>query len=190
METEVTTTGTGLGGGGGVAPEAEVFGTRPNSGRPHSMSLYGAANGPATAGGAAGLELLIGIGIGAAVMYYLDPDGGARRRATARDQIQRAVNASPETLEAIAHEVTVGAGDWSPAVRLLSGTIGGALTLFAARRRDAIGAAAAVVGSGLLAGGVRRARSRGPAGGSEVFFEPSPGEVGNAVERPRLLEQM
>ena len=38
------------------------------------------------------LTLLAGIGIGAAVMYFLDPDRGARRRALVRDKGVRALH--------------------------------------------------------------------------------------------------
>lgn len=39
-----------------------------------------------------GLTLLYGMGIGAALMYILDPDRGARRRALLRDKCVRASN--------------------------------------------------------------------------------------------------
>ena len=43
-----------------------------------------------------GLTLLYGIGIGAALMYILDPDRGARRRALLRDKCARASNKTQE----------------------------------------------------------------------------------------------
>ena len=52
------------------------------------------------------LGTLAGIGTGAAVMYFLDPDRGARRRALVRDKVQskalkasRALNATKEDLK-------------------------------------------------------------------------------------------
>ena len=41
----------------------------------------------ASNGGDSGLAILSGIGIGAAIMYFLDPDRGGRRRAALRDQL-------------------------------------------------------------------------------------------------------
>src|SRR5215217_5134668 len=43
-----------------------------------------------------GLTLLYGIGIGATLMYILDPDRGARRRALLRDKCARASNKTQE----------------------------------------------------------------------------------------------
>ena len=43
-----------------------------------------------------GLTLLYGIGIGAALMYILDPDRGARRRALLRDKCVSASNRTQE----------------------------------------------------------------------------------------------
>jgi hypothetical protein len=44
--------------------------------------------------------------------------------------------------------------NWSPAARLLAGTLGGALTLFGVKRRGVLGATASTLGLGLLARGV------------------------------------
>ena len=43
-----------------------------------------------------GLALLYGVGVGAALMYILDPDRGARRRALLRDKCARASNKTQE----------------------------------------------------------------------------------------------
>ncbi|HUF26854.1 MAG TPA: BON domain-containing protein [Gemmatimonadaceae bacterium] len=48
--------------------------------------------------GVGGLALLGGVGIGAALMYLLDPDRGARRRALARD---KATHLLAETRESV-----------------------------------------------------------------------------------------
>jgi hypothetical protein len=71
----------------GVTVYAEGFGTRARTDRPHSISLFRADRDPARDGAARGLDVLLGIGIGAAVMYYLDPDRGPERRAAARERI-------------------------------------------------------------------------------------------------------
>jgi hypothetical protein len=42
--------------------------------------------------GASALDLAVGVLIGAAVMYLLDPDGGRRRRALVRDQLVHAAH--------------------------------------------------------------------------------------------------
>lgn len=46
------------------------------------------------------MTLLAGIGIGAALMYFLDPVGGGRRRALVRDQAAGAVNSAERELTA------------------------------------------------------------------------------------------
>lgn len=44
--------------------------------------------------------LLGGIGIGAALMYFLDPDGGARRRSLVRDQAASAARSTSRRVRA------------------------------------------------------------------------------------------
>jgi len=76
---------------GGGSAEEEVFGTRPSRHRPHSLSLASSSRGEASGAGAWGMDVLLGVGLGAALMYYLDPDRGARRRARATDALIRAL---------------------------------------------------------------------------------------------------
>lgn len=45
------------------------------------------------------MTLLAGIGIGAAVMYFLDPAGGGRRRALVRDQASGALHTAEHELK-------------------------------------------------------------------------------------------
>ncbi len=52
----------------------------------HSRSHDEASPGPHHQDSSAGLMLLGGLGLGAALMYFLDPQSGRRRRALARDQ--------------------------------------------------------------------------------------------------------
>jgi hypothetical protein len=209
MEIEATTTEITVGPTTGIDAHAEGFGTRLQTGRPHSISLFGASSTAERQGTARGLDVLLGVGIGAAVMYYLDPDGGARRRGAARDTIVRVVTTAPDAFESTAHDVgdwarrtmahaeVAGSSDrllhddareWTPAGRLVAGTIGGVLTLLAARRRDALGAAVGLVGSALLARGVSKTLRREPSGRSETAGEPR--DLGAALERPGYFKEV
>jgi hypothetical protein len=84
-----------------VTAHAEGFGTRPQTGRPHSISLFGSDQSQTRNGPSRGLDVLLGVGIGAAVMYYLDPDGGPRRRALVRDKIVEAVTIAAKRHDAL-----------------------------------------------------------------------------------------
>jgi len=53
-------------------------------------------NSPANSGA---LAFLLGLGLGAAVMYFLDPDAGRRRRALVRDQCARGGHALQDATE-------------------------------------------------------------------------------------------
>jgi hypothetical protein len=164
---------------GDVGAHEDGFGTRPRTDRPHSISLFGPDRDPSADGASRGLDVLLGVGIGAVVMYYLDPDGGARRRAAVRDKIVGAVTMAPDVFEAAAHDVSrwaressaaqarglarptrdIRARSWTPGGRLVAGAVGAALTLLAGKRRDALGAAVGLLGSALLARGVKRHRA-------------------------------
>jgi uncharacterized membrane protein len=52
------------------------------------------------------LALLGGIGLGAAVMYMMDPDRGKRRRALMRDKLARATNKAPDAISATARDIS------------------------------------------------------------------------------------
>jgi uncharacterized membrane protein len=52
------------------------------------------------------LALLGGIGLGAAVMYMVDPDRGKRRRALVRDKLVRATHKAPEAISATARDIS------------------------------------------------------------------------------------
>ena len=54
---------------------------------------------PEESGTSATLALLWGLGIGAALMYFLDPDAGRRRRALVRDQCVRGGHALQDATE-------------------------------------------------------------------------------------------
>jgi hypothetical protein len=57
------------------------FGIRPSTARPHSINLFGAPHDAAQTVAPRGADVLLGVGIGAALMYYLDRDRGWQRRA-------------------------------------------------------------------------------------------------------------
>ena len=52
-----------------------------------------------------GLAILAGIGIGAALMYFLDPDRGPRRRALLRDKLVSFTNTAGEAIESQARHL-------------------------------------------------------------------------------------
>jgi hypothetical protein len=182
--------------------ESELFGTRPNTGRPHSINLQPPTRGAASEPAGPNLDLLVAVGIGAAVMYYLDPSAGGARRARLRGVLVDAVSIAPNVFEDAAREVTAeargllpsasrptgGAGvapsaDWAPSARLLAGALGTLLTFLGGRRRDALGAAVGVLGSALLARGMS-AVSRGGSGNAAPaarLDQPAPPEFEGAV---------
>lgn len=51
------------------------------------------------------LTLISGIGLGAALMYVLDPEKGRRRRALVRDQVTHAIHKSRDAVDATARDV-------------------------------------------------------------------------------------
>jgi hypothetical protein len=80
MEIEVTTTeiivpavGSPIHGG--------AFGIRPSTDRPHSINLFGAQRDAAQHVTSRGADVLLGVGIGAALMFYLDRERGSHRRS-------------------------------------------------------------------------------------------------------------
>lgn len=52
------------------------------------------------------LMFLAGLGTGAALMYFLDPDRGARRRALIRDQAVALTNDAREAIEATTEDLS------------------------------------------------------------------------------------
>src|SRR5438093_13094431 len=50
-------------------------------------------------------DMLMGVGIGAALLFIADPRGGRRRRALARDQFVRASRKTRDALDATARDV-------------------------------------------------------------------------------------
>ena len=83
MQTEATT-GIIVAPATDMAPIDEGFGTRPSAHRPHSMNLFGNGDDGSRDIGSRAMDLLVGVGIGAAVMYYLSSERGSRGRETMR----------------------------------------------------------------------------------------------------------
>jgi hypothetical protein len=50
--------------------------------------------------------VLTGLGVGAGLMFFLDPDRGARRRALVKDKLVRSVNLSSDALEAATRDLS------------------------------------------------------------------------------------
>ncbi|WP_438029878.1 SRPBCC family protein [Sorangium sp. So ce233] len=99
----------------------------------------------------------VALGLGAGLMYTLDPAGGARRRASA---IDRAVGLAQRTgalldertrdLAPIGERLDLTRASGSPAARLLMGALGVGLVGYAIRRRGPLGALLGVAGAALL----------------------------------------
>jgi hypothetical protein len=80
-----------------ATPVDEGFGTRSSTDRPHSMSLCGPSErasrlsgrtvAPRGRIGSRAADILLGVGIGAAAMYYLDASRGTHRRSTMRELV-------------------------------------------------------------------------------------------------------
>jgi hypothetical protein len=92
---------------GGVGADAEGFGTRVRTDRPHSMNLFGARHSTTRDNGERALDLLVGVGIGAAAMYYFDPNAGARRRAATLDRIVDVVTMATQRHDALGAAVAL-----------------------------------------------------------------------------------
>lgn len=65
-----------------------TFGIRSQTGRPHSINLFGAQREGAQIVASRPAQLLLGVGIGAALMYYLDHDRGSQRRSALGEAIE------------------------------------------------------------------------------------------------------
>jgi len=52
------------------------------------------------------MRLLLGLGVGAALMYFLDPDRGARRRSLARDKAVGLSNDARDRISGAAQDLS------------------------------------------------------------------------------------
>jgi hypothetical protein len=126
------------------------------------------------------VAFLAGVGVGAGLMYILDPRMGRRRRALVRDQATHLVHEAQDAAGAVARDVTnrargLAAGDlsvlvggkqalhhplrgrWSPAARALMGLAGGGLVLYGLTRKAPEACVLGTVGLTLAAEGIANA---------------------------------
>jgi uncharacterized membrane protein len=125
---------------------------------------------------------MMAAGLGAGLMYLLDPRSGKRRRALVRDKARRAltdasgamrpafdrmrVHAEPDGVPALqgggarAGARSAVRGNWPPAYRLAASAGGALVTLLGARRRGMAGFLLGSFGTSLLARGVTNTRLR------------------------------
>src|SRR5262245_1090161 len=104
------------------------------------------------------LALMGGVGLGAGLMFLLDPTGGRRRRAPVPERHDEPSDVP--ALQGDGSDDEPGRGHWSPAARLLAGAAGGGLAVYGLKRRDALGAAVGSLGLGLFIGGLADTRLR------------------------------
>jgi len=104
------------------------------------------------------LSFLAGVGVGAGLMYALDPQMGQRRRAQARDTVQELWHDARKEVDGLTHDVSRRAseavsalhGDWSPTTRLLAGVVGSGLLAFGFTQRFPTACIFGTVGAAVL----------------------------------------
>jgi hypothetical protein len=124
--------------------------------------------------------LMVGAGLGAGVMYLLDPDLGRRRRAIARDKAVRLAHETRDAAEVVTRDVQNRAqglasgdvsvlaggrhalenplrGSWSPSARALMTVLGGGLFLYGLTRNAPTACILGSVGVALAAEGITNA---------------------------------
>ena len=126
------------------------------------------------------MTLLAGAGLGAGLMYLLDPQMGRRRRALARDQMAHLAHEAKDAAGVVAKDMKnrargLAAGDlsvlaggkralqnplrggWSPTARALMAALGGGLFLFGLTRNAPTACILGTVGLALAAEGISNA---------------------------------
>ena len=89
---------------------------------------------------------LLFVGVGAALMYFFDPQNGRYRRALARDKYARAMQKIDERRHGLVRQEP-----GQPAGRAMTGALGAGLAVFGLVRGGIPGLALGAVGSGLMA---------------------------------------
>jgi hypothetical protein len=126
------------------------------------------------------VKLLAGAGMGAGLMYILDPQMGRRRRALARDKMTRLAHEAQEMGDVVVRDVQnraqgLAAGDfsvlaggrralrnplrgrWSPSARALMAVLGGGLFLYGLTRSAPKACILGTAGLALAAEGITNA---------------------------------
>jgi hypothetical protein len=126
------------------------------------------------------LTFLTGAGVGAGLMYVLDPQAGRRRRALARDQAVHLAHEARDAANVVARDMRnraqgLAAGDlsvlaggrrarqnplrggWSPSARALMTLLGGGLFLYGLTRRAPTACLLGTAGLALTAEGISNA---------------------------------
>jgi hypothetical protein len=130
-----------------------------------------------------GIAMLAGMGLGAGLMYVLDPRMGRRRRALARDRAVRMGHRAQEAVDVVTRDMRNRArglasgdlsvlaggkralsnplrGGWSPSARALMAGFGAGLFLYGLTRSAPASCVAGTVGLALAAEGVTNAGVR------------------------------
>lgn len=106
---------------------------------------------------------LLGLAGGAAVCYFLDPDGGRRRRLMAREKVSGALDSGSarrkKSLEDLRGQLkrdwlSVHEERWSPRARLVSGVLGFGVGAAGVKRGGVLGGLLGAAGIGLLIRGI------------------------------------
>jgi hypothetical protein len=126
------------------------------------------------------VTLLVGAGLGAGLMYFLDPRTGRRRRAVARDQMVHLTHQAQKATNIVAKDIKnraqgLAAGDlsvlvggrravgnplrgaWSPSARALMGLLGTGMFLYGLTERAPTACILGTVGLALTAEGITNA---------------------------------
>jgi len=97
--------------------------------RSSSQSSRASSGGGASSAASAGLLFLSGVGLGAALMYILDPERGRTRRALVRDKVISAGNQTRQALNTTARDIGNRArGTVAEVSSTVSNTVSGALS--------------------------------------------------------------
>ncbi|HTN92530.1 MAG TPA: SRPBCC family protein [Sorangium sp.] len=108
-----------------------------------------------------GAAVAAGLSLGAGLMYALDPDRGAQRRASVREgavslahRAGTLLDSSTRDLARTGERLELTQASWPPAARVLVGALGVGLVGYAIKRRGPLGALLGVVGAAVLLRGL------------------------------------